>query len=313
MKLYFAGTNGVFSDADTANEVIELSGKKNPNILYIGTASYDDPGHRQRQGDQFENLGCEVKSLEVSYKTDPNMADLFKWADVILVSGGNTFFATRRWQALGVDKLIRKAGTDGKVLTGGSAGAIVWFDGGHSDSMDPASYKNPPGPMLNPNLTDDQLKRSWSYVRTDGLGMLPGLFCPHYDSTGSNGILRADSFTKTLRSHPGEYGIALDNFAAISIENGNYKIVSRANKTGSHTARGEFTKDFAQGVPGAWSMFVDSKGQLVRTDVPETGKTTELFRKPRFIAQDEILPVAALQNPDDGKQPSPRPKKSKAA
>lgn len=30
----------------------------------------------------------------------------------------------------------------GAVLTGGSAGAICWFDGGHSDSMDPATYKN---------------------------------------------------------------------------------------------------------------------------------------------------------------------------
>ncbi len=27
------------------------------------------------------------------------------------------------------------------MLAGGSAGAICWFDGGHSDSMDPASFK----------------------------------------------------------------------------------------------------------------------------------------------------------------------------
>jgi len=28
------------------------------------------------------------------------------------------------------------------VIAGGSAGAICWFDGGHSDSMDPCTYKN---------------------------------------------------------------------------------------------------------------------------------------------------------------------------
>ncbi len=30
----------------------------------------------------------------------------------------------------------------GVVMTGGSFGAICWFDAGHSDSMDPATYKN---------------------------------------------------------------------------------------------------------------------------------------------------------------------------
>ena len=30
----------------------------------------------------------------------------------------------------------------GTVMAGGSAGFIVWFDAGHSDSHDPDSYKN---------------------------------------------------------------------------------------------------------------------------------------------------------------------------
>ena len=35
---------------------------------------------------------------------------------------------------LGVDKLMREAMANGAVLSGGSAGMIIWFDGGHSDS-----------------------------------------------------------------------------------------------------------------------------------------------------------------------------------
>jgi len=38
---------------------------------------------------------------------------------------------------LGIDNQIKEAVKRGVVISGGSAGAICWFDGGHSDSMDP--------------------------------------------------------------------------------------------------------------------------------------------------------------------------------
>lgn len=52
-------------------------------------------------------------------------------ADIILVSGGNTLYAVDRWKMHGLDTLFRDAMERGAVLTGGSAGAICWFDGGH--------------------------------------------------------------------------------------------------------------------------------------------------------------------------------------
>ena len=60
-----------------------------------------------------------------------------KDADIILVSGGNTLFAIDRWVKIGLAPLLKAAAARGAVLTGGSAGAICWFDSGHSDSMDP--------------------------------------------------------------------------------------------------------------------------------------------------------------------------------
>ena len=50
----------------------------------------------------------------------------------------------------------------------------------HSDSMDASSYKNPPGPLLNPNMSAVEMA-AWAYIRVPGTGILPGLFCPHYD------------------------------------------------------------------------------------------------------------------------------------
>ena len=50
-------------------------------------------------------------------------------ADVILVSGGNTLYAMDLWKAVGLVSLLQEAMERGAVLTGGSAGAICWFDG----------------------------------------------------------------------------------------------------------------------------------------------------------------------------------------
>ena len=46
-----------------------------------------------------------------------------------------------RWKLLGIDQKLRQAMDRGAVLTRGSAGAICWFDGGHSDSADPDTWK----------------------------------------------------------------------------------------------------------------------------------------------------------------------------
>lgn len=66
-------------------------------------------------------------------------------ADIIVVGGGNTLYAMDRWQRLNVVPILQAAIERGVIVTGGSAGAICWFDGGHSDSMDPDTYY---GPMM---------------------------------------------------------------------------------------------------------------------------------------------------------------------
>jgi cyanophycinase-like exopeptidase len=159
-KIYAAGSgHDMLGLNETVQEVIALSGKATPRVLYLGTATYDEPAAQADQTQSFLDFGCTVKALEVAFKA-PSMSvmqKLFDASDIVLVSGGNTLFARDRFVKLGIDKMMRTAMAKGAVMSGGSAGAIVWFDGGHSDSMEPESYKNPPGPLLNPNATKAQL------------------------------------------------------------------------------------------------------------------------------------------------------------
>jgi len=194
-------------------ECIRLTNKAaaDINVLYIGTASYDNIAAATNQTKTFLSLGATVNSLILS---DDKAAakPKFEMADIIVVSGGNTLFAVDRWKHLGIDVLFTEAQQRGVVLAGGSAGAIVAFESGHSDSGDPESF-----------YIKGEADPSWKYVRVPGLSLLPGLCCPHYDKIQSNGILRATDFNDMMTRHVNERGIGIDHWAALSIE-GTYKI-----------------------------------------------------------------------------------------
>ena len=189
-------------------ECIRLTNKAaaDINVLYIGTASYDNIAAATNQTKTFLSLGATVNSLILS---DDKAAakPKFEMADIIVVSGGNTLFAVDRWKHLGIDVLFTEAQERGVVLAGGSAGAIVAFESGHSDSGDPESF-----------YIKGEADPSWKYVRVPGLSLLPGLCCPHYDKIQSNGILRATDFSAMMTRHANERGIGIDHWAALSIE-----------------------------------------------------------------------------------------------
>lgn len=144
-------------------EIIRLSSKKNPKLLFIPTASSDSERYWQRVRDYFSGfLKCKTDVLFL-IKGRPSKAQIREKilsADIVYVGGGNTLFMMRVWRRLGVDALLRSAYEQGTVLSGISAGAICWFDSGDSDSM---SFYNP---------------QKWNYINVKGLGLIQGIHCP---------------------------------------------------------------------------------------------------------------------------------------
>ena len=271
---------------EVRDAIMGLSGKAAPAVLYLGTATYDLPAPEAGQTGQFAAMGCPVTALKLASHTpsEAAMRDAFERADVIIASGGNTLFAVDRWRRLGVDQLIRQTMRRGAVLSGGSAGAICWFDGGHSDSMDPASYK-PYMLAPSPPPLSEEASAGWDYIRVPGLGLLPGLCCPHHDRTQSNGLLRAADFDAMLLRHAGETGIAIDHFAALVIDGETYRVISVEGQTGS-----------VEGKPGVWRKTVVDD-QVCAMVVPEAGSTLDLLRVADAIVEDLRLAAARAANP----------------
>ena len=147
LKGIFAGSGSAsMSNHFIAQAVVDLTRlpPRDVSLLYIGTASYDIAKFRDKQTNLFASMGVSVESLNVANQSVPKeeMEDAVDKADIILVSGGNTLYAIDRWEYLGLDELLRGAAHRGKVMAGGSAGAICWFDGGHSDSGDPETFRS---------------------------------------------------------------------------------------------------------------------------------------------------------------------------
>src|ERR1700691_1480775 len=119
-------------------EIIRLSSKKNPRLLFIPTASSDSEMYWKHVDEYFGGfLRCKTDVLFLIKEQPSNEQTRRKIgsADIIYVGGGNTLMMMRLWRRLGVDRLLRRAYATGTVLCGISAGSICWFDSGHSDSM----------------------------------------------------------------------------------------------------------------------------------------------------------------------------------
>lgn len=191
-------------------------------LVYIGTASYDREESFENQTEGYSKF-CKVIKLELGELGTEAPCDflpVLESADIIMVSFGNTLYAMTRWQELGVDAILKRLASKGTVVCGGSAGSIVWFEQGHSDSMNPTSFLR-----VDPNLTEEQ-KADWKYIRVNGLGVLPAFCVPHHDVTQTNGIARSVDSQTMMWEKPEQPCFGLDEKAALVIENGLAKVVS---------------------------------------------------------------------------------------
>ncbi len=185
-------------------EILRLTGKKRPKLLFMPTASGDSEGYVRVVQDYFAvRLGCVVDTLYL-INENPSASELEKKimsVDIIYVGGGNTLKMMTVWRNKGVDRILKTAAQKGIVLAGVSAGSVCWFAYGCSDSRR----------MRNPKA---------DYIKVRGLGLIPVLHCPHYHQEKD----RIPQLKKIMRKTRG-VAIALDDCAALEIVDDGYRII----------------------------------------------------------------------------------------
>ncbi|MDF7682015.1 Type 1 glutamine amidotransferase-like domain-containing protein [Lactobacillus sp. ESL0679] len=104
----------------------DLHGK---SVAYIPTASNIERGHHamvRTESKLLANyLGMQVNVLDVAVASAAEIAAGLQTADVIYVSGGNTFYLLQELKRTGADRLIIREVNAGKLYFGESAGAAI--------------------------------------------------------------------------------------------------------------------------------------------------------------------------------------------
>ena len=139
------------------DHIIELSGKENPKICLLPTASGDPEDQIGRFNRAFGSRGCEVSDISL-FRLGATAVDVSAHLlsrDVIYVGGGSLINLVAIWKAHAIQELMEAALDRGILICGQSAGAMVWFQSGITSSH------GKPAPA-------------------EGLGLIKGSLCVHY-------------------------------------------------------------------------------------------------------------------------------------
>src|SRR5277367_222169 len=190
-------TGGVF-DPVCIRYVAELTGKPNPKICFVPTATGDNPTTIAQWYSRCEDLPVRPYVLRtyINSTTSPkSFGEIIMSMDAIVVGGGNTLNMISIWKAHGIDTVLRKAYEKGIVMAGGSAGSLCWFTGGSTDS------------------------RPKELTIVKGLGFLDFSHSPHYLREAA----RRPLYHQLILNHDLKPGYACDDMAGLLFVNGKLK------------------------------------------------------------------------------------------
>lgn len=206
------GTKEDYETIEIDSEIIKLTGKRNPNFLFLGHAQLEESNEigyfntmKSIYGEVFK---CECKILKRSeLKTDIEKVQKYvDWADIIYEGGGDTKGMIELWNKTGFDAILKNAWIQGKVMCGVSAGANCWFKSCSSDSLK-IQLKDDNAPLIN----------------VECLNFVNVFFTPHCDAKDEH-TNRLEHMKESLKVS-NLIGLGMSNCCAIEIIDDKYRLV----------------------------------------------------------------------------------------
>ncbi|MBI2064583.1 MAG: peptidase E [Candidatus Yanofskybacteria bacterium] len=176
--------------------LLSLPNRPSPKVLYIPTGNGESEEDIINLQKNLKGYECKVSVLSLFDRqhSDEQLREFIMGHDIIYVGGGNTANMLAVWDVHGLRPILREAYESGIVLSGKSAGAMCWFEGGLTDSF---------GPELKP------IKNT--------LGILKGSLVPHFHHLD---IYRQALFEKAVREGVLPEGIGMPDRLSLSFEDG---------------------------------------------------------------------------------------------
>jgi dipeptidase E len=139
--------------------VLSLARSARPRVCFVPTAGGDSESYVASFYRAFAAFDCRPTDLQLFARTVTDLRAFVLEQDVVYVGGGSTANLLAVWRTHGLDRVLAEAWAAGVVLCGISAGMNCWFTESVTDSFDLGRL----APLK------------------DGLGLVTGSACPHYD------------------------------------------------------------------------------------------------------------------------------------
>lgn len=180
----------IYETENIDKEIVKLSEKENPKLLFIGTASRENSIYFNAIKNIYEDLGCVAESLEIISSNDlEKIREKVLSSDIVYIGGGNTRFMLQEWERVGLKEILLEAYNNGIVMSGFSAGAYCWF--------------------------------KYNYELIEGFNLINAVVCVHYDEKSEE---KKKQFYEVIKNN-NMMGIALDNGTALEVINNRFKVI----------------------------------------------------------------------------------------
>lgn len=210
MKLMLIGggevgrSNKPYTTEEIDKEIVKMTEKDNPNLLFIGLASSFSDSYYDTIKKNFAQLGCKTSYLKK--KNIINNKDIVEEkinnADIIYIGGGDSVKLINEIREYEIDKLLQEAAERDCVMAGISAGAILLSKKGYSDSYILRGEKD-------------------TYEYVDGISLTDIVISPHYNNIEKKENLKINNKENLV------YGIEDDT--ALKITDDKFEII-KSNK-----------------------------------------------------------------------------------
>ena len=145
------------------NEIIKMTNKKNPIILYCPYATKDIEKSINKFHNLMNNLECEI--IDLTFDNINDFDFLLNKADILYVGGGVSDDLVDIFKKYNLDKVLYKYLDSNKIYAGSSAGAMLYTKVAMGDKD-----------MFSDNF------HNYNYKMVDCLGILNISICPHYQN-----------------------------------------------------------------------------------------------------------------------------------
>lgn len=191
------------------HEIFELAGTDTPQIVFDGSPCVSQESLDKKQK-MWKRVCEDFRIPEPRWIQDDVNEPLSRGktnalldnADVLYVTGGASRKAISQWNEAGLTQDTRDRVLDGHITAaGGSAGAMIWFGVGMSDSE---FYDVKPG-------------NHWDYKETEESSFFDSWVIAHSTDKDNLGRDKQVEFANFLRHRDGEwnYGVGIDTCAAL--------------------------------------------------------------------------------------------------